>query len=155
LPCPRRAAAASIRAARTRCRTAPPRSRSFSQSPCALSPATSTRSRSRLDFVSLHAQSKPDAVAQIEEDRRVTWRELLERRNKVAGALGKLGGGRGEHVIVSAPNPVECLLASAATRAANAVPVPMNHRLVAEEVGYILENSAAVAAVVGGSFVGI
>jgi non-ribosomal peptide synthetase component E (peptide arylation enzyme) len=44
-----------------------------------------------LDFVSLHAQSKPDAVAQIEEDRRLTWRELLARRNRLAGALAKLG----------------------------------------------------------------
>jgi acyl-CoA synthetase (AMP-forming)/AMP-acid ligase II len=108
-----------------------------------------------LDFVSLHAQSKPDAVAQIEEDRRLTWRELLERRNKVAGALAKLGVGPGERVIVYAPNSLECLLASAATRAANAVPVPMNHRLVAEEVSYILENSDAVAAFVGGPFVAI
>jgi len=51
-----------------------------------------------LDFVSLHAQSKPDAVAQIEEDRRVTWRELLERRNKVAGALAKRGVAAG-HIL--------------------------------------------------------
>jgi acyl-CoA synthetase (AMP-forming)/AMP-acid ligase II len=108
-----------------------------------------------LDFVSLHAQSKPDAVAQIEEDRRLTWRELLARRNRLAGALAKLGVGRGEHVIVYAPNSLECLLASAATRAANAVPVPMNHRLVAEEISYILENSDAVAAFVGGPFVAI
>jgi len=108
-----------------------------------------------LDFVSLHAQSKPDAVAQIEEDRRLTWRELLARRNRLAGALAKLGVGPGEHVIVYAPNSLECLLASAATRAANAVPVPMNHRLVADEVSYILENSDAVAAFVGGPFVAI
>jgi long-chain acyl-CoA synthetase len=108
-----------------------------------------------LDFVSLHAQSKPDAVAQIEDDRRLTWRELLSRRNRVAGALAKLGVGRGEHVIVYAPNSLECLLASAATRAANAVPVPMNHRLVAEEVSYILENSDAVAAFVDGPYVAI
>jgi len=40
-----------------------------------------------LDFVALHAQSKPDAVAQIEGDRSLTWRELLERRNRVANAL--------------------------------------------------------------------
>jgi acyl-CoA synthetase (AMP-forming)/AMP-acid ligase II len=108
-----------------------------------------------LDFVSLHAQSKPDAVAQIEDDRRLTWRELLSRRNRVAGALAKLGVGRGEHVIVYTPNSLECLLASAATRAANAVPVPMNHRLVAEEVSYILENSDAVAAFVDGPYVAI
>src|SRR6267142_2455004 len=44
-------------------------------------------------------------------------------------------------------------MASDATRAANAVPIPMNHRLVAEEVSYILEHSDAVAAFVGGPFV--
>jgi fatty-acyl-CoA synthase/long-chain acyl-CoA synthetase len=106
-----------------------------------------------LDFVSIHAQSKPHAVAQIEEDRRLTWGELLERRNRLANALVKQGVGRGEHVIVYAPNSLECLLASSATRAANAVPVPMNHRLVAEEVAYILDNSDAVAAFVGSPFV--
>jgi len=106
-----------------------------------------------LDFVALHAQSKPDAVAQIEGDRSLTWRELLERRNRVANALVKQGVGRGEHVIIYAPNSLEYLLASAATRAANAVPIPMNHRLVADEVSYILEHSDAVAAFVGGPYV--
>jgi long-chain acyl-CoA synthetase len=106
-----------------------------------------------LDFVSIHAQAKPDAIAQIEEERRLTWRELLERRNRLANALVKRGVGRGEHVIVYAPNSLECLLAASAIRAATAVPVPMNHRLVAEEVRYILDDSDAVAAFVGGPFV--
>jgi len=108
-----------------------------------------------LDYVALHAQSKPDAIAQIEGDRRVTWRELSDRLNRVASALVKQGVGRGEHVIIYAPNSLEYLLASAATRAANAVPIPMNHRLVAEEVSYILDHSDAVAAFVGGPFVGM
>jgi len=106
-----------------------------------------------LDFVALHAQSNPDAVAQIEGDRYLTWRELLERRNRLANALVKQGVGRSEHVIIYAPNSLEYLLASAATRAANAVPIPMNHRLVADEVRYILEHSDAVAAFVGGPYV--
>ena len=106
-----------------------------------------------MDFVALHAQSQPDATAQIEGDRSLTWRQLLERRNRVANALGKLGVSRGEHVIIYAPNSLEYLLASAATRAANAVPIPMNHRLVAEEVSYILEHSDAVAAFVAGPYV--
>ena len=106
-----------------------------------------------MDFVALHAQSKPDAVAQIEGERYLTWRELLERRNRLANALVKQGVGRGEHVVIYAPNSLEYLLASAATRAANAVPIPMNHRLVAEEVSYILEHSDAVAAFVGGPYV--
>jgi len=106
-----------------------------------------------VDYVAIHAQSKPDAVAQIEGDRRLTWRALLERRNRLASSLVKQGVGRGEHVIIYAPNSLEYLLASAATRAANAVPIPMNHRLVAEEVSYILDHSDAVAAFVGGPFV--
>jgi fatty-acyl-CoA synthase/long-chain acyl-CoA synthetase len=106
-----------------------------------------------LDYVAIHAQAKPDAVAQIEGERRLSWRELLDRRNRLASALAKHGVGRGEHVIIYAPNSLEYLLASAATRAANAVPIPMNHRLVAEEVSYILEHSDAAAAFVGGPFV--
>jgi hypothetical protein len=42
-------------------------------------------------------------------------------------------------VIIYAPNSLEYLLASAATRAANAVPIPMNHRSRDEEVSYILK----------------
>jgi len=74
-----------------------------------------------LDFLAIHAQAKPDALAQVEGDRRLTWRELLERRNRLANSLVKQGVGRGEHVIIYAPNSLEYLLASAATRAANAV----------------------------------
>ena len=42
-----------------------------------------------------------------------------------------------------AHNSLECLLAPAAARAAGAVAVPMNHRLVADEVAYILDHSDA------------
>ena len=48
-----------------------------------------------MDYIAIHAQSKPDALAQIEGDRRLTWRELLERRNRLADALVKHGVGRG------------------------------------------------------------
>jgi long-chain acyl-CoA synthetase len=41
------------------------------------------------------------------------------------------------------------LLAGAAMRAVSAVPVPMNHRLTADEAAYIFDNSDAVLAFVG------
>ena len=53
-----------------------------------------------MDFLAIHAQAKPDALAQVEGDRRLTWRELLERRNRLANSLVKQGVGRGEHVII-------------------------------------------------------
>jgi acyl-CoA synthetase (AMP-forming)/AMP-acid ligase II len=108
-----------------------------------------------LDVVAVHAQAKPDAVAYAEDARRWTWRELFDRRNRLASSLTKLGLARGETAIVYAPNSLEYLLASGAVRAVNALPVPMNHRLVAEEVLYILDHSDAAAVFVGDPFVPI
>src|SRR5439155_1299572 len=87
--------------------------------------------------------------------RRWTWRELFDRRNRLASSLTKLGLARGETAIVHAPNSLEYLLASGAVRAVNALPVPMNHRLVADEVLYILDHSDAAVVFVGDPFVPI
>ena len=108
-----------------------------------------------MDVVAVHAQAKPDAVAYVEDARRWTWRELLDRRNRLASSLTKLGLARGETAIVYAPNSLEYLLASGAVRAVNALPVPMNHRLVADEVLYILDHSDAAVVFVGDPFVPI
>jgi fatty-acyl-CoA synthase/long-chain acyl-CoA synthetase len=105
-----------------------------------------------VDFVAIHAQSKPDDVVFIEDDRRWTWRELLDRRNRLANSLSQLGVGKGDNVIVYSHNSLECVLAPAAARAANAVAVPMNHRLVAEEVAYVLDHSDAAAVFAGDAF---
>jgi len=108
-----------------------------------------------LDVVAVHAQAKPDAVAYVEDARRWTWRELFDRRNRLASSLTKLGLARGETAIVYAPNSLEYLLASGAVRAVNALPVPMNHRLVDDEVLYILDHSDAAVVFVGDPFVPI
>ena len=108
-----------------------------------------------MDVVAVHAQAKPDAVAYVEDARRWTWRELFDRRNRLASSLTKLGLARGETAIVYAPNSLEYLLASGAVRAVNALPVPMNHRLVADEVLYILDHSDAAVVFVGDPFVPI
>jgi acyl-CoA synthetase (AMP-forming)/AMP-acid ligase II len=105
-----------------------------------------------MDVIALHAAAKPTAVAYLEEERRWTWAELLERRNRLANALIELGIGQGQHAIVYAHNSLESLLAPSATRAANAIAVPMNHRLVADEVAYILDHSDATAVFVGDVF---
>jgi fatty-acyl-CoA synthase/long-chain acyl-CoA synthetase len=105
-----------------------------------------------VDPVSIHAAAKPGALAWVEGERRWTWAELLERRNRLANALVDLGVGGGQHAIVYAHNALETMLAPGAARAANAVAVPMNHRLVAEEVAYILDHSDATVVFVGDAF---
>ena len=71
------------------------------------------------------------------------------RRTRSSGS----GSRRDEHVVLYAHNGLDVLVASAAVRAAGAIPVPMNHRLTADEVAYILENSEAAAVFVGDAFV--
>jgi len=108
-----------------------------------------------MDFVALHAQARPDALAYTDGERTWTWRELRERRNRLANALLDRGLRPGETAVVYAHNSLEAMLAPSAVRAANGIAVPMNHRLVAEEAGYILDHSDAAIAFVGDAFVPI
>jgi long-chain acyl-CoA synthetase len=108
-----------------------------------------------VDAIASHAAARPDAPAIVEGTRTLTWRAYRERRNRLAHALASLGVRAGEHVIVYAPNSTEYLLASAGARAVGAIAIPMNHRLSAEEVAYILDDSDATLVFVGDPFVGI
>jgi len=105
-----------------------------------------------VDFIATHAARKPDADALVEGERRLSWHRFREERDRLAAALVGLGLEPGEHIILYAPNSIEYLLASAATRAAGAIPVPMNHRLSAEEVAYVLDDSDAALVFVADQF---
>src|SRR5438876_12437380 len=105
-----------------------------------------------VDILALHAERAPDAPALIDGERRLTWREFVDKRNRLASALRTVGVAKGEHVIVYLQNGLEAVLGPAAARAIGAIPVPMNHRLVADEVAYILDHSDARAVVVGDAF---
>jgi acyl-CoA synthetase (AMP-forming)/AMP-acid ligase II len=108
-----------------------------------------------MDFIATYAAKQPEAAALIEGERRLTWAALLDRRNRLASALRALGIARGDNVIVYEHNSIDCVIAPAAVRAVGAVAAPMNHRLTAEEVAYILDNADAAAVFVGDAFVPI
>ena len=94
-----------------------------------------------MDIVATHAARHPDKAAIVDGEHTLSWRALLERRNRLAQALGALGLRVGQHVALHAHNSVDYLVASAASRVAGAVPVPVNHRLTADEVTYILNDA--------------
>lgn len=106
-----------------------------------------------MDILARHAQAHPHAPAVIDGDRRLSWAEYHEARNRLAHALAGLGLAAGEHAVLYAENSLAALLASAATRALGVIPVPMNHRLTADEVAYILDDSDAVAVFASDAFV--
>ena len=107
-----------------------------------------------MDVLAVHADRTPGAVALLDGDRRLTWREYVAQRNRLANALRGLGLTKGEHAIVYVQNSLEAVLVPSAARSAGAIPVPMNHRLVADEVAYILDHSDARAVFVSDAFLG-
>lgn len=108
-----------------------------------------------MDILAAHAARHPDRPAVLEGERTLTWREYIARRNRLAHALVKRGVSMGAHVIVHAQNCIEHLLAGVAARAAGAIPTPMNHRLIAEEVAYILDHSDARAVFLSDAFLSV
>jgi acyl-CoA synthetase (AMP-forming)/AMP-acid ligase II len=105
-----------------------------------------------MDVLSAHAARHPERPALIEGERVWSWAEFIARRNRLGHGLLGLGLPPGGHVIVYAENSLEHYLAGSAARAAGLIPTPMNHRLVAEEVAYILDHSDAVAVLASDRF---
>src|SRR5260370_284154 len=105
-----------------------------------------------MDLIAAQAARQPHRPALIEDERSLTWEQFFRTRNRLAHALAGLGLGAGQHAIVYAHNALENLVVGAALRALGAIGVPMNHRLTAEEVAYILDNADATAVFVGDAF---
>jgi fatty-acyl-CoA synthase len=72
-----------------------------------------------------------------------TYAELDARVNRLANALAARGVERGDRVALLAPNTHYFIETLYATNKLGAVFVPMNYRLTADELAYILEDCAA------------
>jgi acyl-CoA synthetase (AMP-forming)/AMP-acid ligase II len=101
------------------------------------------------------AAASPDRIAYIYQDDQVTLAEFDRRVDKVAAALRASGVGPGDRVAVLDKNslPHAELLFGAAR--AGAVQVPVNYRLAADEIAYIVDNAKARVLVAGAEFVPI
>jgi len=81
-----------------------------------------------------------DRVALAWADRRITWRELNDRVDRLASALHGLGLRKGEPCAFLFHNRPEFVESTLAVQALGAVPVPVNFRYVSNEVLYVLNN---------------
>jgi benzoate-CoA ligase family protein len=81
-------------------------------------------------------------------DRIYSYADLRRLSNRVANALGGLGIGRGDRVLLRLGTNLDCMLAFLGAIKLGAVPIPTSLMLRAHEIGAILRNSEAVAAVV-------
>src|SRR5215213_7183006 len=84
-----------------------------------------------------------DRVAVIDEDRRFTYSQFLDRALRLAGALRALGVRDGDRVAVLAPNTHVLLETHYGVPFAGAVLVALNPRLTASDLAQIVQHSGA------------
>jgi fatty-acyl-CoA synthase len=89
------------------------------------------------------ARMSPDRVAVVHGDREQTYRELCERATRVAHALAGLGIGSGDRVAYLGPNEPPFLETMFGACMLGAIFVPLNTRLAAPELEYILRDCGA------------
>ncbi|MDL5160392.1 fatty acyl-CoA synthetase [Actinomycetospora termitidis] len=87
-------------------------------------------------------------TAIVHRDTRRTFAELDADANRVANALLARGVGRDDRVAILSRNSYAFVVAYFALARAGAISVPVNFNFTAGEVRYVLEDSAASAAVV-------
>ncbi|GAA3235920.1 fatty-acid--CoA ligase FadD5 [Pseudonocardia petroleophila] len=104
------------------------------------------------DLVARFARTTPDAVAFRDGDLTLTWTQTHARVSRMASVLAGHGVGPGDRVAVLALNSVPLIEAMAAVLRLGAICVPVNFRLVAEEVTYVLTDSGARVVVADDAF---
>jgi acyl-CoA synthetase (AMP-forming)/AMP-acid ligase II len=100
------------------------------------------------DSLTRTAARTPDAVALVEGDRRLTYREFNSEVNRLANALVKLGMTVGSSLALASGNSIEFLIIYYACAKTGVVCVPLNLGWRPDEVSHVLHDSGARMAVV-------
>jgi 3-oxocholest-4-en-26-oate---CoA ligase len=115
---------------------------------------TVPRTFNMADIWEMAADAVPDREALVVGDDRRTYAALEDRANRLANHLAAQGIGPGDHVglyLENCPEYVEAMLAAWKLRA---VTINVNHRYVADELRYLLDNSDSVAVLTQPSLAG-
>ena len=98
------------------------------------------------------AAQRPDADAQVQGERRITWAEFDRRANGLARYFLDRGFRHQDKVAMYLHNCPEYLETSFACYKAGLVPVNTNYRYITDELAYLWDNADAVAVVFHGTF---
>ncbi len=107
------------------------------------------------EVLSVQARLVPGRLAAKDSRRALTYAEYEERANRLANAFSGLGLAQGDRLAVFAHNCLEWMELYAACAKSGVVAVPVNFRLTAPEVRYVLEDSGATALVAGADLVDV
>src|SRR5581483_11202029 len=98
------------------------------------------------------AEQLPDAPAQVQGTRRISWREMDQRADGVARALLDGGATRQDKVAQYLYNCPEYMESMFGIFKAGLVPVNTNYRYADDELVYLWDNADAVAVIFHGCF---
>ncbi len=107
------------------------------------------------DQIARFARTVPDAVAFRDGPLTLTWQQTDERIDRLVSALTAAGLALGERAAVMALNSVPHIEAMAAIQRTGAICVPVNFRMVADEVTYVLADSGATVVLVDDAFAAV
>ena len=94
-----------------------------------------------------------EALFDVAQAQRFSYRQLNERTNKVANAFIELGIQKGDRVALLMMNCHEFVASFFAIAKIGAVIVPLNWRLVPDELEFIVKDSGSIALISGSDFV--
>jgi len=107
------------------------------------------------EILTVNAQLHPERVVVKDLRRSLTCAQLEERANRLANAFAGLGLGKGDRVAIYAHNCLEWMEIYAACAKSGVVAVPVNFRLAAPEIRYIVEDCGAAVLLVGADLVDV
>ena len=93
-----------------------------------------------------------EAFVQVETGLRLTWAELDARTNRTANVLRELGITKGDRVALLLMNGPEIFESFMAVAKLGAIAVPLNWRLVPNELSVLLQDSESKALIFGADF---
>jgi len=102
-----------------------------------------------LEANTLYYKEKP-AIIFPKSGEVITYVALLERVNRLAGGLKRLGVNRGDRVLISTGNSPETIISYFATWRIGAVAVPANPDFKADEFAYLIKDSEPRAIIAPG-----
>jgi len=100
------------------------------------------------DFLHQSAIHRPDKIALVCDNQRLTYAQIDTKANRLANTLIKQGVKRGDRVAIYLPNSIEAVVSIFASLKAGGVFVFINRSTKTEKLQYILNNCRASALLV-------
>lgn len=107
------------------------------------------------DFVRFWARAIPNNEALVDGDVVKNWAELNESTSRLANGLRELGITKGDRIGLIAPNCYEYLEIVIAGFKLGAIAVPLNQRLTASELGFIIKHSGCKMVISHPAYTGV